>query len=246
MKGKRNWKGMKQLQENNMKIPNYLTILFAVIAILALIFLAGYVTYDTADESNPFRQQVNRILHIEETEAESTASEEMAQTSTATVKAHRILFVGDSRTLGMEDAVQDDCIYLGAEGEGYDWFSNEGISSLAQSLESDPTIPVVINLGVNDPQNINIYIDLYNSLIDQYPDTPFYFMSINPLDEDADFNTTNEMAELFNATLKSTFPDRYLDCYTYLKENGFETVDGLHYTDETYKKIHDYVVNEIA
>lgn len=230
-----------------MKIPNYITILLAVVGILALIGLAGYVTYDTADESNPFRQQVNRILHIEETdETETDSSQEAPSGNTTAVKAHRILFVGDSRTLGMEDAVQDDCIYLGAEGEGYDWFAEAGMSSLEQTLKSDPTIPVVINLGVNDPQNINIYIDLYNSLIDQYPDTPFYFMSINPLDEDADFNTTNEMAELFNATLKSAFPDHYLDCYTYLKENGFETADGLHYTDETYKKIHDYVVDKIA
>lgn len=231
-----------------MKIRNYLTILFAVIAIIGLAALAGYMTLYIADDSNPLKQQVMQVFHLDaQDDTDDSAPETSPETdSVSAVKEHSILFVGDSRTLGMRDAVNDSCTYLGAEGEGYEWFTSSGITSLVQLLESDPTQKVVFNLGVNDPKNISLYIDTYKSLMSQYPDTPIYMMSVNPLDDKGEFNTTNEMAEIFNATLESSFPDNYLDCYSYLTQNGFETVDGLHYTEDTYRKIHNYVVDKIA
>ena len=30
-----------------------------------------------------------------------------------------------------------------------------------------------------------------------------------------------------------------------LKENGFDTVDGLHFSTSTYLKVHDFAVNEL-
>lgn len=231
-----------------MKIRNYLTILFAVLAIIFLAGLAGYMTLYVADDSNPLKQQVMQVLQLElPDDADDSTPETIPESDSApAVKEHSILFVGDSRTLGMKDAVNDNCTYLGAEGEGYEWFSSEGITSLVQMLENDPTQKVVFNLGVNDPKNISLYVDRYRSLMSQYPDTPFYLMSVNPLDDKGEYNTTNEMIELFNATLESNFPDRYLDCYSYLVQNGFETVDGLHYTDSTYQAIHNFAVDQIA
>lgn len=231
-----------------MKVKNYLTILFAVLTIIALLALAGFMTLYIADDSNPLKQQVMQMLHMDiSDDVEDTAPETSPESEAASVKEHSILFVGDSRTLGMGEAVNDSCTYLGAEGEGYEWFTSEGSTLLAQALETNPTQKVVFNLGVNDPQNISLYIDSYRSLMSQYPDTPFYMMSVNPLDgSKGEFNTTNEMAEIFNATLESAFPDIYLDCYSYLTQNGFETVDGLHYTEDTYRTIHNYVVDRIA
>lgn len=231
-----------------MKIRNYLTILFAVLSIIALVALAGFMTFYIADDSNALKQQVIQVLHLDTPDdAEDTAPETTPESDSASVKEHSILFVGDSRTLGMGKAVNDTCTYLGEEGEGYEWFSSRGSTLLAQLLENDPTQKVVFNLGVNDPENISLYIDTYRSLMSQYPDTPFYMMSVNPLDESkGEFNTTNEMAELFNVTLENAFPDIYLDCYSYLTQNGFETVDGLHYTEDTYRTIHNYVVDQIA
>lgn len=241
-----------------MKIRNYLTIFFAVLAIILLLGLTGFMTYYAADDSNPIKQQIATILpmeeifdflHLDSSEASvpvNTAEVSTEQTTSAAVKEHAFLFVGDSRTLGMKDAVGDTCTYLGAEGEGYSWLSSDGVLALADYLGSNPSQTVILNLGVNDPENINVYIDLYRKLISEYPSSSFYVLSVNPLDDDADFNTTNEMIELFNATMKSSFPDRYLDCYTYLKENGFETVDGLHYSEATYQKIHQFVVDSLA
>lgn len=241
-----------------MKIRNYLTILFAVLAIIFLLALTGFMTYYAADDSNPVKQQIATILPMEEifhflhldtpkaSVSVNTPEASTEQATQAVLKEHAFVFVGDSRTLGMKDAVGDGCTYLGAEGEGYSWFSTDGVLALADYLGSNPSQTIILNLGVNDPENINVYIDLYKKLISEYPSCRFYVLSVNPLDEHADFNTTNEMIELFNATMKSSFPDNYLDCYSYLKENGFETVDGLHYSDATYQKIHQFVTDCLA
>ena len=45
--------------------------------------------------------------------------------------------------------------------------------------------------------------------------------------------------------MKEEFASRYIDTASFLKSNGFDTVDGLHFTRDTYLKIHDFVVNEL-
>lgn len=228
-----------------MKIRNYLTILFATIAIICLLGLAGFIALYTADGSNPYRQEMLRILspYFKEDSLSTPVSQSHAEPDTEKkVSEHSFVFVGDSRTIGMQHAVADNCTYIGAEGEGYHWFSKDGILALSDTLGANPEETVILNLGVNDPENINVYIDLYQKLVQDYPNAAFYMLSVNPLDDDADFNTTNAMIELFNATMESAFPGHCLDSYSYLCENGYETVDGLHYTDATYRRIHDFVV----
>ncbi len=230
-----------------MKIRNVLTILFAVLAILALVALAGFATIYVADDSNQLRRPLMQLLHLEEDSNTAPApAPETESPVTEAVKAHSLIFVGDSRTIGMRDAVNDSCTYIGKEGEGYMWFSAEGIQELDAVIAGNSGQSVIFNFGVNDPANISLYIDLYRSLQETYPDTVFYYLSVNPLIDSEGFNTTNEMISIFNATLQSAFPDHYLDSNTYLTENGFETVDGLHYTDDSYKMIHNFVVDKVA
>ncbi len=233
-----------------MKIRNYLTILFAVLAIAALLGLAGFMTVYTADNNNPVRQQLMEILHLEEKPASGSVLADPLQTDIVSsddiISAHQVVFVGDSRTVGMGNAVNDACTYIGESGEGYHWLVSTGTGQLAAVLESNPSLPVILNFGVNDPENVSLYIDCYRSLMQTYPNTPFYLLSVNPLSDEADFNTSNEMVEAFNSDIKDAFPDQYLDCYSYLIENGFQTVDGLHYTEETYQIIHDFAVRQSA
>ena len=120
-----------------MKIRNYLTILFATLAILFLLGLAGYLTYENADDSNPVKQTIASIfpglpslsssteqstepVRTEQTEATSSIS---AAETASTVPAHSLVFVGDSRTVSMGEAVHDSCTYLGKEGEGFARFN---------------------------------------------------------------------------------------------------------------------------
>ena len=37
----------------------------------------------------------------------------------------------------------------------------------------------------------------------------------------------------------------YLDSNSYLKRNGFSTVDGIHYTKDTYQKISNFISSNV-
>lgn len=181
--------------------------------------------------------------------------------SDALVPEHQIIWSGDSRTLGLRDALKkagrlDDDLFTGRVGEGVRWFREEGMAELSDLIRDNPGLPVVLNFGVNDPQLVNEYVVAYWDVIRAHPDTRFYILSVNPLDEEflvedgqvneAVFESVNSLnVARMNVKLKEEFPSRYLDSASFLKSDGFDTVDGLHFTMDTYLKIHDYVVGEI-
>ena len=190
---------------------------------------------------------------IQETQAPVTEDlpEDPEYTSVLTDDAasydHRILFVGDSRTVGMKNALSDrvdHCITIAASGEGYEWFERSALGRIRRTLKRFPHLPVVFNLGVNDTESIDNYIRAYRSLMEEYPRLDFWFLSVNPVTEDS-ILVPDQDVEAFNRILKEAFPDRYLDCYTWLKKNNFECVDGVHYSEDTYLDIHDYTVKEL-
>lgn len=173
----------------------------------------------------------------------------------------KYIFVGDSRTVGMQNTVGGDNVYIGKVGEGYRWFSTEGIKTLKKALKAEPQAKVVINLGVNDLENITNYITYYQNLILQYPQARFYFLSVNPIEaklaKAKGYNTTvvnNAKIQEFNASLQAAFPGAYLDCYNYLTGQklirnvsaGAGTVDGIHYTSLVYRAIYNFIISSIG
>ena len=173
---------------------------------------------------------------------------------------HKIIFVGDSRTIGMQNALKkylpdDDCVFVGKVGEGCSWFLSEGKGLMADAISQNPDVPVVLNFGVNDPDQIDEYLAAYRDMVAEYPDTTFWFLSVNPVQrarmieygasEDALDLVTNTNITKLNLAIQQAFPDHYLDSSTILKLEGFRTVDGLHFTGQTYLRIHRFVVDEL-
>lgn len=157
-------------------------------------------------------------------------------------KVDGIVFVGDSRVVGMSRLGGYD--YIGKNGEGYDWFVNDAVFTLYDFLYSYPDHDVVLCFGVNDLPNIDLYVDFYRFLMDAYPDTRFWVASVNPCNdemaESLGYYMRNNMIEPFNEIMKEAFPNQYIDCYRYLTKNGYATVDGIHYDDGTYLVIQEY------
>lgn len=145
----------------------------------------------------------------------------------------------------MEADSEDPCTCIAMEGEGYRWFYNEGIVQLEETLSENPRQIVIFNLGVNDLEEITNYISLYQALFEAYPQTSFHIMSVNPVDEAQFDGVSNEEIEAFNSQMREAFSCQYLDCYAYLLREGYETVDGLHYSGETYRSIHHFAVSSL-
>ena len=160
-------------------------------------------------------------------------------TKKPTPKISGYLFVGDSRTVGLDEAV-------------------DGISSIAkvgakvtylQSVLGDVTKTrgknVIFNFGVNDLGNISKYISVYKSLPKEFiQNNNVIIMSVNPTDGDK-YGSWNTDIDKFNKKMKANLPSgvKYLDTNSTLKKEGFSTRDGVHYKAVTYKRIAQLVFN---
>ena len=174
-------------------------------------------------------------------------SEEMAESVSEAIESDRtcrVIFVGDSRTVAMGQAearIGDACVYIGEPGEGRSWFLETGLEQLEEAIEAHPDLPVLFNLGVNDLEEIDGYLNTYRELMDEHADTTFLFMSVNPVTEESP-HVSQEEIEDFNRRLEDAFPDQYINTCPVLLEQGFESPDGVHYSKETYLYIHDLAI----
>ncbi len=156
------------------------------------------------------------------------------------------LFVGDSRTVQMKTAVgSTDKAYVAKVGEGYSWFKNSALPQIPNYAGNGTTM--IINFGVNDLANASKYIKLVNSNIDAWTAAGIkvYYAAVTPV---KNYKTvSNDQIERFNAKLKSQLDPRitWIDGYSYLKQNGFSTGDGLHYNNSTYKSLYSYYMSVI-
>ena len=160
---------------------------------------------------------------------------------------HHVIFLGDSRTVGMGSAEKqtgDSCVYIGESGEGYDWLIEFGIDQLDQAIRAWPTAPVVINFGVNDCDAVYSYIEVYRELEKGYPDTSFYYLSVNPVTKESPHVPLMDVLR-FNDKLRKAFPEQYIDSCSWMLQEGYEDVDGVHYSERQYCLIHDFAVRSV-
>ncbi len=156
----------------------------------------------------------------------------------------RYIFVGDSRYVGMRKFAQSNDIFIAENAQGYDFLMSK-LETIRQYADNNSVL--IIGLGVNDyGVNYKKYISIMNELADTL-ECNVYYMLINPVEEEKEipygYTVYNEMIDKYNMLMRAGFSDRVkiIDSNTYLKENGFSTVDGLHYDDNTYNKIYNYL-----
>lgn len=158
-----------------------------------------------------------------------------------------IIFVGDSRTVGLKQAIGENnkAKFIGKVGEGYSWLSNAAWTSVKTMARSNSDFSIVFNFGVNDLDNIDKYIEFYNSVVKPELGDRVYFMSVNPTKDPYKGAANNSAIEKFNTKYKAFAGNKYIDTYTYLNTKGFQSPDGLHYDTQTYKDIYNFTVDAI-
>ena len=182
-------------------------------------------------------------------------------TSTPPVVINKRLFIGDSRTVGMQKAVDKSSmdVWSCADSKGITWFSGEGIRNLNNHM--GPNTALIILMGVNDTANIKRYLSFINENTPNWTakGVKVYFVSVNPTHGPQRYapNTPDGIQpgaqnvvciEDFNKTMKNglvsdvTFIDTYhgldwpADCFD---------SSGLHYNKTQYRRIYDFIINAI-
>ena len=159
------------------------------------------------------------------------------------------IYLGDSRFVGMNSYIHIDEMentYVVAKvGKGLSWLRNSAVGKIEEIMGSNADIDnwvILTGLGINDYWNVMKYIDYYDTM----DDVQLILVSVNPVEKDKcdahgyDYSKLSEGVTSFNAKLMET-DYQYIDVYTAMMDEGFSTVDGVHYKEETYQFIYDTI-----
>ena len=181
------------------------------------------------------------VEDIDRTEAEAKQEQ-----GTPFVPEHYIL-VGDSRFVGMRDAVGDaGCTWICQLSAGLSWFTETAVPQIDEAVQ-DKTV-IIINMGVNDLGNVMGYADILEQKVPEWmaKGAVVYYMSVNPIENHA--YISNDDVITFNNTLYNVMPQEmgWIETNAYLHENGYTAPDGLHYDGATYQTIFNYCMEVIS
>lgn len=208
-------------------------IIMCIMAVLLVLIIT--IPFAFADTKEGIRKDTIKIN--QPTVATTSKEEEKEETKT---EYKNIYFLGDSRSVGMSYIDENkNHFYTAKVGEGYKYFSENYKSVIQKSTKDDA---IIINFGVNDLGNAEKYIELINKMATETK-SDIYFLTVNPVDEEKEashgYKVKNSDIDSFNKKLKDGLSSKVtiIDSNSILKKEGFDTVDGVHYDNNTYKKI---------
>lgn len=185
-------------------------------------------------------------------------------------KYDKVIFVGDSRTMGMARAMRNNPLpsieFIYASGQGINWFQQQGYLALKNKVIEQPKddkVAVIINLGVNDLRNYSGYTRymtrVSENLTKYNPNCDMYYMSVNPVNSamiksyTGTVTRTEQQIDAINRMIRSTLCSgsnpsyQYINTCSYLQKYGWISnmnnagiYDGVHYSNETYLRIYDF------
>ena len=155
-----------------------------------------------------------------------------------------LIFIGDSRTEGIRDAVGDGSTWCCKSGMGYAWMSSTAVPSIENQIGENTA--VIIMMGVNDVDQVTNYVNYINVKANEWADlgAQTYFVSVGPVE--ADPYVTNGQIERFNALMEANLIGvNYIDLYSHLVSVGYSTVDGTHYPNSVSVEIYNYILENL-
>lgn len=209
-----------------------------------------------ASNGNTYSQILNAMYNTSVDDSDDEETEEYRDT----------LFLGDSRTAGMQNAgVINDNNSVYGTGYGYNWLVGNGtftgdtnspsggVAGINALMNDNTSYNIVIWLGVNDYENVNNYYNAYVDLAtNEWSNHHIYIVSVGPVDDDLSENVKNSDIENFNQTMQNLINGSGLDNLHYIDlgytEEDINTYDnsmGVHYGSEDYRAIYDIIMNSL-
>lgn len=164
----------------------------------------------------------------------------------------QIVFIGDSRTVGMNNAVgKDGNIWSAKVGMGYSWMKNTGVPAVEANINSNTD--VVILMGVNDVRSTS-YTSKYISYINDKAaawtalGANVYYVSVNPITFESKSypGISNTLIEAWNTSMIQGLSENVTYIDTYSQVSGqLSSKDGIHYSKNSYKTIYNLIYQSL-
>ena len=180
----------------------------------------------------------------------------LAQAQAAPIPAGsgNVIFVGDSRTGQMANAVGGTAAWPGTAfvacfGGGVDWLSTAQAKKDVDQYVTPGSV-IILNYGVNDLSRHNDYITTINRYAQDWisKGATVYFASVGPVGEN-EYGKRNWAVEYFNNQLNNRLDARIgrLNLSVFLTGSGYTTqADGLHYDGATYAAMFRFLMQSIG
>lgn len=178
----------------------------------------------------------------------------LAQAASIPAGSGNVIFVGDSRTGQMANAVGGTAAWPGTAfvacfGGGVDWFSTAQAKKDVDQYVTPGSV-IILNYGVNDLSRHNDYITTINRYAQDWisKGATVYFASVGPVGEN-EYGKRNWAVEYFNNQLNNRLDARIgrLNLYVFLTGSGYTTqADGLHYDGATYAAMFRFLMQSIG
>ena len=188
--------------------------------------------------------------------AQQAAAQQAALAQAAPIPAGsgNVIFVGDSRTGQMANAVGGTAAWPGTAfvacfGGGVDWLSTAQAKKDVDQYVMPGSV-IILNYGVNDLSRHNDYITTINRYAQDWisKGATVYFASVGPVGEN-EYGKRNWAVEYFNNQLNNRLDARIgrLNLYVFLTGSGYTTqADGLHYDGATYAAMFRFLMQSIG
>ena len=182
------------------------------------------------------------------------AQAQAAQKTPIPAGSGNVIFVGDSRTGQMANAVGGTAAWPGTAfvacfGGGVDWLSTAQAKKDVDQYVAPGSV-IILNYGVNDLSRHNDYITTINRYAQDWisKGATVYFASVGPVGEN-EYGKRNWAVEYFNNQLNNRLDARIgrLNLYVFLAGSGYTTqADGLHYDGATYAAMFRFLMQSIG
>ena len=182
------------------------------------------------------------------------AQAQAAQKTPIPAGSGNVIFVGDSRTGQMANAVGGTAAWPGTAfvacfGGGVDWLSTAQAKKDVDQYVTPGSV-IILNYGVNDLSRHNDYIATINRYAQDWisKGATVYFASVGPVGEN-EYGKRNWAVEYFNNQLNNRLDARIgrLNLYVFLTGSGYTTqADGLHYDGATYAAMFRFLMQSIG
>ena len=214
------------------------------------------MTAALAAQAEAVKQQVAQAQAAAALAAQQAAlaQAQTAQKAPIPAGSGNVIFVGDSRTGQMANAVGGTAAWPGTAfvacfGGGVDWLSTAQAKKDVDQYMTPGSV-IILNYGVNDLSRHNDYITTINRYAQDWisKGATVYFASVGPVGEN-EYGKRNWAVEYFNNQLNNRLDARIgrLNLYVFLTGSGYTTqADGLHYDGATYAAMFRFLMQSIG
>lgn len=214
------------------------------------------MTAALAAQAEAVKQQVAQAQAAAALAAQQAAlaQAQTAQKAPIPAGSGNVIFVGDSRTGQMANAVGGTAAWPGTAfvacfGGGVDWLSTAQAKKDVDQYVTPGSV-IILNYGVNDLSRHNDYVAAINRYAQDWisKGATVYFASVGPVGEN-EYGKRNWAVEYFNNQLNNRLDARIgrLNLYVFLTGSGYTTqADGLHYDGATYAAMFRFLMQSIG